>query len=434
MRKRTRIVLALLLIALACVGTWYYLHEPEPPLAETVPLVEGNTEFALRLFAQVRGGQSNLIFSPYSISCALAMIDAGARGRTAQEIERIAAFPEPATNLARVFHALDVRLDRARAKGKAELTIANALWTQTSFDHRRDFVDSLKDNYRASVKTADFTAQPEQARAAINQWVDESTRHKIHGVFGPGDIEPATRVVVANAIYFKGTWAIVFPESATHPGEFIVNSNRTMTVPMMTLSGEFHYFSDTNLQCIALPYRKQQFEMVILLPRGGGRSHREPDGPARGTATLDDLERSLNQTNLENWLSAAHKTEISATIPKFRMSNGYALKPVLQRMGMKESFEPNDADFSGISAGTNLLFLSTILHQAIIEVNEKGTEAAAVSGESSSSNSAAPMEQFVADHPFLFFVRETGTGTILFMGRVVQPQGDGASEGANELN
>lgn len=429
MRKPIRRVLPLLLVAFAGIAVWYFLRQPEPPLEETAPLVEANTEFALKLFGQVRGGQSNIIFSPYSISCALGTLHAGARGQTAQAIATTAAFPQPTTNLAGLFHDLDRQLNRARRTGGVDLSIANAVWTQAGGEYQRDFLNLVQGNYRASASPVDFKNRPDEARAAINQWVAENTRHKIPALFGPEAINHSTVLAIANAIYFKGTWAAVFQESDTQPGHFFVNSNRTVTVPMMTQRGEFRRFSNTNLQCIVLPYRKGQFEMVILLPSAGGRANRTGESPAaHGTCTIDELERELTDDELTQWLRAAQKTEIMATIPKFRITSGYWLNDVLAAMGMKNAFDQDRADFSGISAGS-ALFLSAVVHQATIDVNEKGTEAAAATGAAGTNSAAAPEEPFVADHPFLFLVRESATGTILFMGRVMEPgNGEGSGE------
>ena len=394
----------------------------------TEPLVEGNTEFALKLFARIGDTETNIIVSPYSISCALAMMHAGARGLTAQQLESTAAFPQPATNLPGLFHALDFRLDRARRTGKAELAIANAVWTQAGYNCRRDFLELITTHYQATAKSADFVYQPENVRSEINQWVDENTRHKIRGLFAPGIIDTMTRVVVVNSIYFRGTWAAVFSESATKPGEFFVNSNRTVTVPMMTQSGEFKYFGNTNLQCLVLPYRKQQFEMIVLLPRAGGRRNPSAENvPGNANFTLAELERELVADNLDGWLRAAEKIEMRATIPRFRIANRYSLKDVLAAMGIKDAFEPDHADFSGMTTATNQLFLTAVVHQAVIDVNEKGTEAAAATGEAAAGGASAQPEPFVADHPFVFLVRETGTGTILFMGQLMEP-------GSGEVN
>lgn len=422
MRKPTRVLLALLFVVFAGLAGWYFLREPAPPLQRLEPLVEGNTDFALKLFAQVRSGQSNIIFSPYGISCALGLLHAGARGQTAQQLARTATFPQSATNLPGLFHELDTQLHRAASKGRTELTIANSVWTQAGYQYQRDFLDSVKANYHAVVSPVNFAEHPDQAIATINQWVDENTRHKIPVIMGPAEIDRSTRLALANVIYFKGIWAAVFHEGDTQPGEFFVSSNRTVTVPMMSQSGEFRYFSNTNLQCVVLPYRKGQFDMVLLLPRSGGRRHPSSDGSAaRGTFTLEQLESALSDDNITAWLNVAQKTEIRVSIPKFRIQSGYLLNDLLAAMGMKDAFDSHHADFSGISSGTEPLFVNAVVHKAVIDVNEKGTEAAAATiGEVMSAG--IPPEPFVADHPFLFLVRETATGTILFMGRLLDPE------------
>jgi serpin B len=418
MGKRIQIAVGVLLIVLG-VTAWWVLRAPEPDLQEIEPLRKANTEFAFDLFGRLRSTSSNVVFSPYSVSAALAMARAGARGQTAQEIEKALRWPQTTTNMDGLFGRLGSWLKRAQSKGNAELIVANSVWIQANVGCKSDFLERLKADYQATLRTVDFLHRSDQARAAINQWADENTRHKIQNLVAPGDVNELTGLVVADAIYFKGAWAKEFREEATRPGEFIVSSNRTVSVPMMGQSDEFAYFSNTNLQCLILPYKREPFDMVILLPSAGGHSDHSPGPEHLGTTTLDQLEKNLNEADFTAWTSLARKTEIYITIPKFKMSSGYTLNATLQELGVRTAFDVSRADFSNINSSSNSLFLSKILHQAIIEVDEKGSEAAAATiGTAATSNIS---EVLLADHPFLFFIRETRTGTILFLGRVMDP-------------
>jgi len=370
-------------------------------------LVEGNTAFALQLFGKLRANEGNLMLSPYSISSALAMTDAGARGQTAQQMQQTLHFDLSQTDR----HPLFGRLDKAlkAAQGSNELNIANSLWPQKKYPFRQEFLGLLRKNYGATVTPLNYAGDAEQARVTINQWVDDKTQHKIAEIIGPRMLDESTRMVLVNAIYFQGTWATPFPEYATQSDQFYAKPDTTATVPFMHKRGRFSYGVNDQLQMIALPYAGRKLEMLILLPRSR-------DG-------IGQLENSLTAASLSAWTSGMRDEQVNVALPKFKMSSGFDLAQTLIALGMKDAFDEM-ADFSGMD-GSHWLYISAVLHKAYVNVNEKGTEAAAATGVIVKLGAARPpvdpSREFRADHPFLFLIRDSTTGSILFMGRVAKP-------------
>jgi serpin B len=376
---------------------------------EMNPLVEANTAFALQLYGKLRSTEGNLALSPYSISSALAMTYAGARGDTAQQMEQTLHFDQSKTGLHELFGRLDATLKAAQ--GSNELSIANSLWPRAAYPFREEFLNLLKRDYGATITPLNYEREAEPAQVTINQWVDDKTRHKIAELIGPGVLDALTRMVLVNAIYFKGTWATPFPESATQPDKFYAQPGATITVPFMHKRGQFRYAENDQLQMLALPYIGQKLEMVVLLPR-----RRDGIGP---------LESSLTPTSLAEWTSGMRNQQVDVALPKFKMSSGFSLAQALKAMGLNDAFDPERADFSGMDGRAHWLYLSAVLHKAYIEVNEKGTEAAAATAvvvRPSGVRIEERPREFQADHPFLFLIRDSTTGSILFMGRVVKPE------------
>jgi serpin B len=375
---------------------------------EMKTLVEGNTAFALQLYGKLRSTDGNLALSPYSISSALAMTYAGARGETARQMEQTLHFDQSQTDLHPLFGRLDAALKAAQ--GSNELNIANSLWPQEKYPFREEFLNLLKKDYGATVTPLNYEREAEQARVKINQWVDDKTRHKIAEIIGPRVLNELTRMVLVNAIYFKGTWATPFPESATHPDKFYAKPDTSVTVPFMHKRGSFSYAENDQLQLIALPYAGRQLEMLVLLPRSR-------DG-------IGQLENCLTAASLSAWTSGMRDQPVNVALPKFKMSSGFGLGETLQALGMKDAFDKDRADFSGMDGRPHWLYISAVLHKAYIDVNEKGTEAAAATAVVFADSAPHPVEpprEFRADHPFLFLIRDSTTGSILFMGRVAKP-------------
>jgi serpin B len=374
-------------------------------------VVKANTAFATALYRKEKDKAGNLFFSPYSVSTALAMTSAGARGQTAAEMARVLHFDSlsPAA-LAKAFGGLARDLKKSQTENLADLALANSVWCQQDVTLKPEFSSLVKDVYGAEAKSVDFLRASEDARRKINDWVARETRDKIKDLLQPRQISPQTLLVLANAIYFKSQWASRFQAAATHPAPFFTAPGRQVETPMMSQSlklrsGEFDQFS-----LFALPYTSNALSMIILLPR-------EVDG-------LPRLEQQLTSHNLIQWLTDLDRQpELKATVflPKFKLDCRLELTRDLAAMGMPTAFGAG-ADFSGMSTNQGVS-ISDVVHQAFVEVNEEGTEAAAaIAVVMKRTALERPPTIFRADHPFLFLIRENRTGSILFLGRLTEPK------------
>ena len=375
---------------------------------ELTPLVEANNAFALQLYGKLRSTEDNLAFSPYGISSSLAMAYAGARGETARQMEQTLHFDQYKERVHEVFGRL--RLALKSAQDRNELSVANSLWPQTTYPILEEYLRVLKSDYGATITPLDYLRDSQSARARINHWVDVTTRHKITEIIGPADINGLTRMVLVNAIYFKGAWASPFPGTSTRIDKFYAQPDRPLTASFMHDCGHFSYAENDQLQVLSLPYIGLRLGMVILLPR-------RRDG-------IGQLENNLTTTNLTEWISAMRDEKVNVALPKFKISSGFNLAKALEALGLKDAFDPFGADFSGMNGRAHSLRLSAALHRVEVEVNEKGTEAAAATAlvfDTSAVRIQEPPREFRADHPFLFLIRDSTTGSLLFVGRVVQP-------------
>jgi len=374
--------------------------------AKEKALVEGNNAFALELYGKLRAGEGNLFFSPYSISSALAMTYAGARGNTAAEMAKTLRFAIEDKDIHPAFAALQGRLNAPGKKGY-ELVVANALWGEKGYGFLDDFLKLTQQHYGAGLTELDFVAAAEQARGTINAWVQKQTRDKIKDLIKPGVITDLTRLVLTNAIYFKGKWAEQFDKSATQEAPFSVTETEKVTAPMMSLKGDFGYMGDDSLQALEMPYAGGELSMLVLLPKS--------------PAGLAEIEKSLTPKSLAGWILALRTQEVQVCLPRFKMTGEFSLAETLRSMGMSEAFT-DKADFSGMD-GKRDLVISAVVHKAFVDVNEEGTEAAAATGVIIGSISVKPPPPvFRADHPFLFLIRHEPTGAILFLGRVADPK------------
>ncbi len=417
----------LVMAGIACVGCATGGQEEEVevrPVAREM-VVNGNNQFALELYSKLRGGEENLFFSPYSVSTALAMVYAGARDATAEQMARALRYPtapevlsdlgmaeEPMTpeEFAAAFGQIMRDLNEQGSEEAYELRIANALWAQEDFDFLDSFVEFVESQYEGRVRNVDFVAATEQVRQRINAWVEEQTNGKIQDLLSPGTVDVMTRLVLTNAIYFKGDWARQFQEERTQEAAFTLVGGQTVQVPMMNQRAEFGYAQTDELQVLRLPYVGEELSMIILLPS-------EADGIGR-------IEQKLSRGNLEDWVNRLGEREVIVSVPKFEMTSKFSMQGVLRSMGMARAFS-DDADFSGMTGRRNL-FLSAVIHQAYIDVNEEGTEAAAATGAVMKLTSVGPDRTpvFRADRPFIFMIREDTSGSILFFGRVMNPQSE----------
>jgi len=372
-------------------------------------LVEGNTAFALDLYHQLKSQPGNLFFSPYSISTALAMTYAGARGDTEKQMGRVLHFDMSQERVHSAFGELQRQLGEAGKQEGIELNIANALWGQEGHPFLPGFLNSARGQYRANVNQVDFKTGAEAARGEINRWVEQQTKDKIKDLLPPGSLSPATRLVLANAIYFKGLWAKPYAKTETSTQPFHLSSSQEVQVPLMHHFDEVRYTGNAEFQSIELPYKGGELSMVILLPRQ--------------VDACDALENRLSPAFLSKSLDQMRRQKVEIFLPRFKLESSFELNSALAKMGMPEAFGPQ-ADFSGMD-GTRDLFISDVFHKAWGEVNEEGTEAAAATGVAMALTAVRkpppPPPVFRADHPFVFFIRDTRSGSILFLGRLAEP-------------
>ncbi len=400
MMKTTLLTLAFLFLT----GTGVNRSEARPN-----PVVKGNNQFALDLYKQLGEKEDgNLLFSPYSISTALAMTYAGARGETQDEMAKVLHFALPQRLLHPAFAAIIEDLNDEKRKGY-KLAVANRLWGQKGYSFRPNFLNTTRKYYGAELAQVDFAKAAEKARQTINKWVEEQTQDKIKDLIPEGVLDSLTRLVLTNAIYFKGDWETQFDKKATREADFTATPDKKVKVPMMHQVAPFKYADLPSLQVLEMPYAGDDLSMVVLLPK-------KTDG-------LGDLEKSLDAKSLQEWTGGVRKRKVSVFLPKFKMTCKFRLKPVLASMGMPLAFDAGRADFSGMT-GSKDLYISAVIHKAFVDVNEEGTEAAAATAVVMTLRSAPrPSPVFRADHPFLFLIRDNRTGSILFLGRVAEPEG-----------
>jgi serpin B len=415
--------------------------------ADVAKQVEGNTAFALDLYAKLATDKEfagkNLFFSPYSISSALAMTYAGARANTAAEMKKTLHFALEDEKLHAAFASLTGGLNAGDPKTRGyQLAVANALWGQKGYKFLDPFIKLNKDLYGAGLNDVDFVGDTEGARKIINVWVEKQTQDKIKELLKPGVLDKLTRLVLTNAIYFKGDWARQFDKKRTMDQDFTVSATETVKVPTMYQSHDFRLVAGSfsggqvapdrggwpeeadekaakpDFQAIELPYRGNELSMVVLLP-----------GKKDGIA---ELEKALTGENLGKWLAGLDKAPkargVVVFLPKFKVTAELKANDVLVSMGMADAFKKRIADFSlmnGIAPPDDgSLYISAVIHKAFVDVNEEGTEAAAATAVvvTMVDSAAPPPLMFKADHPFVFLIRDNRTKSVLFMGRMVNPK------------
>ena len=370
--------------------------------------VRGNNAFALDLYgklAQKAPATGNVFFSPYSISSNLGLAYSGSQGATTHQLARAMQLNVSPQALPASWAALRQSLDkRTKTDGGYQLTTANAVWGQQGLGFRPEFVELVKNGFAAEVRELNFKADPEKARTAINTWVSEETRGKFPQLLSPGAVNAGTEVVLTNAVYCKAAWQRPFPKKATEEAPFFVKPEQTVKVPLMKLTGAFSHYKGKDFQLLELPYLGGELSMIVLLPdRKNG---------------LPQLEQSLTFANLNDWLSRLKKQDVQVLLPRFKINYDTELREVLSALGMGVAFSL-EADFTGMTGKKNF-HLSAVMHKAYVSVNEEGTEAAAATASFVERSIELPAA-FRADHPFVFLLRDTRNGCILFMGRLVNP-------------
>jgi serpin B len=395
----------LLLLTTATIGTVASAEE-----SRMSSLVEGNSQFAVDLYGKLRNQPGNLFFSPSSISTALAMTYAGARGETAEQMARVLHLPAPQDKLPEAFRWLHAALRPVAEKPSYRLNVANRLWGQQGYHFLPDFLAVTRDFFHAELAEVDFIGHTELARETINEWVEKQTQDKIKALVPRGVLTDLTRLVLTNAIYFKGDWTRPFPKNATRDEIFLVSRDKSTTVPLMHKTDDFKFASVDGLKALELPYGNGDLSTVVLLPD-------EIDG-------LSALEQKLSYESLTRWINGLQKRKVQVFLPRFKLTSDFSLSTVLAAMGMPLAFDENRADFTGIST-QEPLYISAVLHKAFVDVNEEGTEAAAATGVVMAARAAMiPREPplFRADHPFVFLIVDNRTKSILFLGRVINPK------------
>ncbi|XP_064409373.1 leukocyte elastase inhibitor isoform X2 [Latimeria chalumnae] len=374
-------------------------------------LTSANTNFALDLFKKLNetNKSGNIIFSPLSISSALAMVYLGAKGNTATQMEQALHF-DKTSDVHSGFQTLTFDINQRNAS--YQLKLANRLYGEKTFKFVADFLRPTKEFYGAELEAVDFSNAPEMTRQQINSWVENKTEGKIQKLLAEGILNNLTRLVLVNAIYFKGNWEKKFDASHTHDRPFKLNKNESKPVQMMSQKGRFKFtfIPEYSTFVLQLPYVNKDLSMFILLPRN-------IDDNSTG---LEKIERELTYDKLMDWINPEKmdENEVTVMLPRFKLEKNYDLNSVLISLGIQDAFSNSQADFSGMS-GAKDLFLSKVVHKSFVEVNEEGTEAAAATGAVMMLRSL-PL-QIIADHPFLFFIWHNKTCSILFYGRFSSP-------------
>lgn len=371
------------------------------------PIADSNNIFALNLYNHLRQDSSkkNLFFSPFSISTTLAMTYAGARGQTEKQMCSTLHFSLNQDQFHREYKAYISGID-SDAGRNIQLGIANSLWIANALSILTPFAEIVKDDYNSESKNVDFGGHTEKVRREINTWVEIKTNDKIKNLIQPRIIGTDTKLVLVNAIYFKGKWAKPFSKDSTKFGDFHENSIDSNRAEFMHNTAHYKYYGDTLLQAIEIPYASDKMSMIVLLPK-------DINGMA-------NLENELGYSYYSKIVSSLHSQKVIVTIPKFKTTVAFELSKTLSDMGMPDAFA--DADFSGIS--NENLSISNVIHKAFIDVNEEGTEAAAATAIVMTFSVEMPpklIPVFNASHPFIFIIKDNTTGSILFMGKIADP-------------
>jgi serpin B len=382
------------------------------PVTALGKLVASNAAFALDLFRKLAAEKGNTFFSPFSISTALAMTSAGARGKTLDEMKAVLHLPD--NPHATFGNLLGFVRKGGSGEGKHALSTANAVWGMQGYPWRKEFLELLKTEYQSELAEVDFS-DPETTRTRINDWVKKETKDKIKELIPAGGLTPLNRLVLANAVYFKGQWVEKFNKDATQDAPFTHADGTKADVPMMARGGNSEYaefaMSDKpgdTVQMLEQPYVGNKASMLFFLPK----DHKGLD------RVMEWLKpKHLRSGNVKN-------QRVDVYIPRFKTECAYALNPVLKDMGMKLAFDADNADLTGMHSGKEVLYISAVRHKAFVDVNEEGTEAAAATDVENATKSEPKPEvtEFRADHPFVFAIRDETTDAILFLGRYNGPK------------
>jgi serpin B len=369
-------------------------------------LVRNNNLFALELYRQVSTAGANVFYCPFSISAALAMTYAGARGTTEAQMSRVLHFDTDQPRFHADYKELLKHLNSLEKKDSIEMSLANSMWVQKDYPFLSSYTDLVKKQYKAGLKNVDFRTELNKSRLAINKWVEDETNAKIKDLLVDGSLSDLTRLVLVNAIYFKGAWEKPFRAEDTRKMDFISSAEKTVNTDFMSVENKFAYAETEAIQVLELPYAGKSVSMIVFLPK-------QTDGIA-------SLEKGFSIDNYYAWTTALKMQNAKVFLPKFSMTAEFELSDVLKKMGMTDAFSLT-ADFSGMT-GTKDLLIDKVVHKAFIDVSEKGTEAAAATAVVIREKSMpVNVVTFRADHPFMFVLRDNATNNILFIGKVANP-------------
>ncbi len=388
-------------------------REKNPTVSESdlKTLVDGNNAFGLDLYQTLRSQDGNLILSPFSVSLALAMTYAGARGETETQMADVLNFG-PQDQVHNTFNALDLALEESpivldKDQEPMQLSIANSVWAEQTFTFLPDFLDTLSVNYGAGILLMDFINSPDPSRKIINQWVSDETKDKINNLLPENSITSDTKMVLVNAIYFKADWLSPFDANDTYDSTFKLLDSSEVTVPMMGQQLYIPYFVGDGYAVAELPYAGESAVMTLLVPDEG---------------RFEEIEAQVDGAMFNEALANLAPADVTLRMPKFEFESPFNLSDALIDMGMPLAFDENRADFSGMTDQQDL-YIGNVIHKAFVAVDEKGTEAAAATAVIMEGATAMmPENVLTIDRPFLFFIRDVETGQILFIGRVLNPE------------
>jgi serpin B len=376
--------------------------------ASVSALTQSVNAFACDLYRELTSTRGNLTCSPFSVSAAMGLTCAGASGKTRDEMRSVLHLTSDDMQPFEGYRSLFAHLDASAKAGGSRWILANRIWVQSGTPLLPAFTQTARQSFRSEVGELDIQRAPEAARESMNRWVEAKTENRIRDLFPQGSIDAMTRLVLANAIYFKGRWSEPFDKDQTRLEPFHLTAKSVTTTQMMFLTHHFAFARIKGARVLELPYQGEQLSMLILLPDA-------IDG-------LSSLESRMSEDSLRIWTSSLGSREVRVGLPRFTATSQFTLSQTLAALGMPSAFDDKEADFSGMT-GTRGLFISLVVHKAFVDVNEEGTEAAAATGAVATVSTRAfeVPEEFLADRPFLFLIRDRASGCILFLGRLADP-------------
>jgi len=384
---------------------------PEDLRPAAASLVEGSNAFALDLYRSLSAEPGNLIFSPFSVSAALAMAYAGAAGETRNEMTRVMHIDPRDLRLHEAWEAVLAGV-RGTDRAGPVVRVANRLWGQRGHHFLDGFLSVTRRRYGAELEALDFAGAPAAARETIDAWTAKATGGKWPHVL-PAPLDPLTVLVITNAIYFRALWTDPFDPRATYDEPFHLASGEDVTVRLMHGMSRFRYGEmPDGTKLVELPYDGRELSMLVVLP----------PAPAAGSTGLEGIERAVSFDQVRRWIESLSSEEVSVALPRFRMESSLDLAPTLSALGMPAAFDAGRAEFSGMTA--DQVFISHVYHGAFVDVTERGTEAGAATHVAvvESAEEVGRFKEFRADRPFLFLIRDDAAGSILFIGRLADPR------------